>query len=102
MSALYDARLVGEEFAPLGALLREKYRETLALLLEVSGHRIPLENEPVVRRSVDVRSTYVIPLNLLQAELLSRARGGGAQSGEVGDALLIAINGIAAGMRNSG
>ena len=102
VSALYDARLVGEEFAPLGALLREKYRETLALLLEVSGHRIPLENEPVVRRSVDVRSTYVIPLNLLQAELLSRARGGGAQSGEVGDALLIAINGIAAGMRNSG
>jgi len=102
VSALYDARLVGKRLAPLGELLREKYRETVRLLLEVSGHRIPLEDEAVVRRSVDVRNTYVIPLNLLQAELLSRLRGGARDDGEVADALLIAINGIAAGMRNSG
>ena len=108
VSAIYDARLVTDasqspDNSPdnsLGDLLREKYRQTAASLLEVTGHRIPLENEPVVRRSVDVRNTYVIPLNILQVELLSRVRGGAP--GEVEDALLIAINGIAAGMRNTG
>lgn len=100
VSAIYDDRLVTAEFKPLGDLLREKYRQTVALLLEVTGHRIPLENEPVVRRSVDVRNTYVIPLNILQVELLSRVRN--EAPGEVQDALLIAINGIAAGMRNTG
>lgn len=100
VSAIYDDRLVTESLKPLGAQLREKYRQTVALLLAVTGHRIPLENEPVVRRSVDVRNTYVIPLNILQAELLHRVRNDAP--GEVEDALLIAINGIAAGMRNTG
>ena len=100
VSAIYDERLVTARFKPLGDLLREKYRQTVALVLEVTGHRIPLENEPVVRRSVDVRNTYVIPLNILQVELLSRVRNDAP--GEVEDALLIAINGIAAGMRNTG
>lgn len=100
VSAIYDDRLVSAPLQPLGDLLREKYQQTVSLLLEITGHRIPLENEPVVRRSVDVRNTYVIPLNLLQVELLSRVRNGAP--GEVEDALLIAINGIAAGMRNSG
>ena len=100
VSAIYDDRLVTEELQPLGDLLREKYRQTVALVLEVTGHRLPLEDEPVVRRSVEVRNTYVIPLNILQAELLSRVRNDAP--GEVEDALLIAINGIAAGMRNTG
>lgn len=100
LSAIYDARLVPDSAKPLGDSLREKYRQTLGLLLEVTGHRIPLENETVVRRSIDVRNTYVIPLNILQIELLSRVRNDAP--GEVQDALLVAINGIAAGMRNSG
>jgi len=100
VSAIYDQRLVSEALQPLGEHLRDKYRRTAALVLAVAGHRIPLQDQSVVRRSVEVRSTYVIPLNILQAELLSRVRGGGA--GAVQDALLIAINGIAAGMRNTG
>jgi len=84
----------------LGELLRGKYRDTVSLLLDITQHSIPLEDEPVVRQSVDVRNTYVVPLNLLQVELLSRIR---AQSDEqVMDALLVTINGIAAGMRNTG
>ncbi|MDD9874912.1 MAG: phosphoenolpyruvate carboxylase [Gammaproteobacteria bacterium] len=100
VSAIYDERLVSEALQPLGERLRDKYRQTAALVLAVAGHRIPLQDQSVVRRSVEVRSTYVIPLNILQAELLSRVRGGAP--GAVQDALLIAINGIAAGMRNTG
>lgn len=100
VSAIYDDRLVSKPMQQVGDLLRQKYKDTVALLLEVNGHQTPLENEPVVRRSVDVRNTYVIPLNILQVELLARVRNN--PSGEVRDALLIAINGIAAGMRNTG
>ena len=100
VSAIYDDRLVGADLQPLGDDLRAKYRRAMRLLLAVTGHRVPLENQAVVRRSVAVRNTYVLPLNILQAELLARARSDA--SAEVQDALLIAINGIAAGMRNTG
>ncbi len=100
ISALYDNRLVDSNLQYLGELLRGKYSDTVSLLLDITQHSIPLEDEPVVRQSVDVRNTYVVPLNLLQVELLSRIR---AQSDEqVMDALLVTINGIAAGMRNTG
>ena len=100
VAALYESRLVPDELSDLGRLLRQKYFETVPLLLTITKHTIPLEHQPVVRQSVEVRNTYVDPLNLLQIELLSRVRGGG--TGIVEDGLLITINGIAAGMRNTG
>ena len=100
ISEIYDQRLVPESLAPFGHELRKKYQQTVDLVLDVTGHKEPLENEPVVRQSVDVRNTYVIPLNILQVELLSRVRE--KEDELVLDALLIAINGIAAGMRNTG
>ena len=100
LQAIYDARLVAAKLQPLGEKLREQYARTVAALLAVTGNEIPLQHEPVVRQSVAVRNTYVLPLNILQVELLARVRAGGGAS--VQDALLIAINGIAAGMRNTG
>lgn len=100
ISAIYDERLVHDDLLYFGKILREKYSNTVELLLDVTQHKIPLEDEPIVRQSVDVRNTYVVPLNLLQVELLSRIRG--KQDDKVLDALLITINGIAAGMRNTG
>ena len=100
ISATYDNRLVPGPLHRLGRELRDKYAQTVDVLLEVTEHDIALQNEPVVRRSVEVRNTYVMPLNLLQIELLARARSG--DDDQVRDALLIAINGIAAGMRNTG
>ncbi|MYD76818.1 MAG: phosphoenolpyruvate carboxylase [Gammaproteobacteria bacterium] len=100
VAAMYDARLVPENLKPLGEELRGLYRRTMELTLVVTGHEVPLETQPVVLRSVEVRNTYVDPLNLLQIELLSRARAG--DDDVALDALLVAINGIAAGMRNTG
>jgi phosphoenolpyruvate carboxylase len=100
VSAIYDERLVEEKLKSLGVSLREKYNNTSSLLLDITGHQVPLENSPIVRQSVNLRNTYVVPLNLLQVELLSRIR---KQEDEmVMNALLVAINGIAAGMRNTG
>ena len=100
ISAIYDERLVRKDLQYFGQTLREKYHQTVNLLLDITQHQIPLENEPVVRQSIEVRNTYVVPLNLLQVELLARLRE--QKDDKVLNALLVTINGIAAGMRNTG
>ena len=100
VATLYDRRLVPPGLRYMGEELRRRCRVTEAQLLAVSGHRVPLQNEPVVLKSVSLRNPYVDPLNVLQVELLSRLRKG--DKGAIEDALLVAINGIAAGMRNTG
>lgn len=53
----------------------------------------------MTRRSINLRNPDTDPLNLLQVELLDRFRRG--DTNEVQDALLITVNGVAAGMRNT-
>ncbi len=100
ISAIYDERLVQQGLQYFGQTLREKFHQTAGLLLDITEHETPLENVPVVRQSIDVRNTYVVPLNLLQVELLARIRE--QDDDQVLNALLVTINGIAAGMRNTG
>ena len=69
-------------------------------MLELTGHRELVESNAVLRRSIDVRNPYVDPINLLQVELLRRLRE--RPDDDVRTALLVTINGIAAGMRNTG
>ncbi len=101
VAAMYDQRLVPPALQSLGEELRGLFRQTMDLTLAVTGHKMPLETQPVVLRSVEVRNTYVDPLNVLQVELLARVRDGREDDAAL-DALLVAINGIAAGMRNTG
>ena len=54
----------------------------------------------MIRRSIDVRNPYVDPFNLVQVELLRRMRV--HPDSRVHTALMITVNGIAAGMRNTG
>ncbi|HEY3054054.1 MAG TPA: phosphoenolpyruvate carboxylase, partial [Thermoanaerobaculia bacterium] len=58
-----------------------------------------LETNRVLRRSIDVRNPYVDPINLVQAEVLRRLRSGDES---LRDAFVVTVNGIAAGMRNTG
>ncbi len=102
IAARYDLRLVPESLRPIGAGLRDELRATIAALLTVTRHRELLEHNPVLRRSVDVRNPYVDPINLVQVEILSRLRSRGGDIDLLRDALLVTVNGIAAGMRNTG
>jgi phosphoenolpyruvate carboxylase len=102
IAARYDLRLVPESLRPIGEELRAELRATIATLLTVTRHRELLEHNPVLRRSVDVRNPYVDPINLVQVEILSRLRSGGGDIELLRDALLVTVNGIAAGMRNTG
>jgi len=96
----YEDRLVAPDLKPLGKDLRHRFRLTREEVLKVTGHRFLLENNPPLRQSITVRNPYIDPLNILQVELLARHRAG--QNGLIDDALVIAINGIAAGLRNTG
>jgi len=100
VAAWYDRRLVPDGYHELGERLRAQFDHTLEAVLEVAGHTQPLDDFPVVQRSVALRNPYVDPLNLLQVELLERVRDGDVEN--VQKSLMVCINGIAAGMRNTG
>jgi phosphoenolpyruvate carboxylase len=98
----YEQRLVPERLAPIGADLRRRFEHAVRTVLLVTGNDSLLSGNPVLRRSIDVRNPYVDPINLLQVELLRRLRAGEGDEGLLRDALLLTVNGVAAGMRNTG
>jgi phosphoenolpyruvate carboxylase len=100
IAAEYDRRLVPPHLQALGADLRSRLDLAISVVLDVTGHTELLENAPVIRRSIDVRNPYVDPINLVQVELLHRVRA--RRDDAARDALLVTINGVAAGMRNTG
>ena len=74
IAAHYDRHLVPEDQQDLGAMLRERLQRAIEAVLDVTGHQQLLADNPVLRRSIDVRNPYVDPINLLQVELLRRLR----------------------------
>jgi phosphoenolpyruvate carboxylase len=83
------------------ALVTDEFQRTREMILRVSGQTRLLENNPVLARSIRLRNPYVDSLSLIQVELLRRKRAGEA-SDELNYALAATINGISAGLRNTG
>jgi phosphoenolpyruvate carboxylase len=100
IAAYYDRLLVPGELRDIGETLLSRLAETIELVKRVTGHAQLLENNPVLRRSIEVRNPYVDPINVVQAEILRRLRASGDES--LRDAFVVTVNGIAAGMRNTG
>ncbi|XP_031497139.1 phosphoenolpyruvate carboxylase 4-like isoform X2 [Nymphaea colorata] len=97
----YDEVLVSPSRQELGAQLRKELYNTEKYILVVSGHEKLSENNRILRRLIESRLHYLNPLNMLQVEILRRLRKD-EDNNKLRDALLITINGIAAGMRNTG
>ena len=66
------------------------------------GRKTLLENNPSLARSLRNRIPYIDPLNHLQVDLLRRLRSGAGDAEELRRAVHLTINGVAAGLRNSG
>jgi phosphoenolpyruvate carboxylase len=102
IAARYDAELVPPELRQFGADLRNRLSAAMRAVLEITGHEFLLENNPVLRRSIDVRNPYVDPINFVQINILQALRRSKQEEQKLTDALLLTFNGIAAGMRNTG
>jgi phosphoenolpyruvate carboxylase len=82
-------------------MIREEFERTRRSLLRLTGQRELLSRNPVLMRSIRLRNPYVDPMSMIQVELLRRKRRG-EESEELNYALAATINGIAAGLRNTG
>lgn len=93
------------EDAALRALIFRRIQDERARsekwLFAVTGHTELLQDNPTLARSIRNRTPYIDPLNHLQVELLRRYRSG-EDSEEVKRSIHLTINGVTAGLRNSG
>ena len=83
------------------SMLFEEFELTRQVVLRLTGQTTLLEKNPVLARSIRLRNPYVDPLSLIQVELLHRKRRG-EDNDNLNYALAATINGIAAGLRNTG
>jgi phosphoenolpyruvate carboxylase len=91
------------------SLLEEEFARTIRMTLAVTGQETLLERNPVLANSIRLRNPYVDPMSLLQLELLSRKRAEDVNKAEfeqtkaeLDRAITATINGISAGLRNTG
>ncbi len=86
-------------------MIEAEFNLTRDLVLQISDQQEILDNVPVIQESVRLRNPYVDPLSYLQVQLLSELRNireDGSDDAELLREVLLTINGIAAGLRNTG
>jgi phosphoenolpyruvate carboxylase len=103
-----------DRFQPVFDQIVEEFQLTRDMVLRITGHERLLDGDPDLQRSVQLRNGTIVPLGFLQVSLLKRLRYHKSQAaagmvvrsryskGELLRGALLTINGIAAGMRNTG
>jgi phosphoenolpyruvate carboxylase len=108
MSLAKTDRAVAARYLALGgrddltAAVLTEYDLTKELVLRVTGHDRLLANRRVLSRAVALRDPYVDALSLLQLRALTALREAGADRGRLERLLLLTMNGVAAGLQNTG
>jgi phosphoenolpyruvate carboxylase len=102
----YVRTLVPQPLRHLYDAVRAEHDLTVAEILRVTGQDALLSANPLLERTLRVRDAYLAPLHLLQVALTGRWRAdvdaGRHPDPAVARALLLTVNGIAAGLRNTG
>ena len=98
----YVDTLVPEAHRQIFELIAAEHERSVQQVLATTGKPALLADYPVLKRTLDVRSAYLEPLHLLQIVLLERHRCAAAVDPRVERAILLTVNGLAAGLRNTG
>jgi len=98
----YVNELVPVQYRRVWDIILTEFNDTLEQVLSITGDGALLDRYPVLQRTLSVRDTYLDPISYLQVALLKRSRQAGENSPELQRALLLTVNGMAAGLRNTG
>jgi len=107
IATLYDTLVTDRELArAIFSNIRGEYDLAVENILAIKGRSALMEGEPEIQRSIQRRNPYVDPLNYIQVEMLRRLRAledpEGHEAQAIREVIVMTINGIAAGLRNTG
>ena len=102
MAGKYVDRLVDPSLHHFLKTIQEEFDLTVSEIMLLTQKDEILGDQPILARTLGVRDAYLAPLHLLQISLLERVRKGDSPDSTIRRALLLTINGVAAGLRNTG
>ena len=102
MASKYVERLVDPSLHHFLETIEEEFNLTRTEIMLLTRKSEILGDQPILARTLSVRDAYLAPLHLLQISLLERVRKGESPDATIRRALLLTINGVAAGLRNTG
>ncbi len=102
MARKYVDRLVDPALHHFLTTIEEEFELTRSEIMLLTKKSEILGDQPILARTLGVRDAYLAPLHLLQISLLERVRKGESPDATIRRALLLTINGVAAGLRNTG
>ena len=100
--AEYYSELAGDRHEKFFLIIEEEFHRTRDLILDYSDHQELLEGDLTLQRAIMLRNPYVDPMSLMQVDLLQRWRASNREDNELFETLLSSVNGIAAGLQNTG
>ncbi len=104
IASLYAELTDAATRAVIFADLKDEYARTERMALAVTGYSELLENESWLQRSIKLRNPYVDPMNYIQVAILDRLRQQPdvVNAADLRTAVLLSVNGVAAGLQNTG
>jgi phosphoenolpyruvate carboxylase len=101
--SLVDNQVEAERFYQI---IYSEYELTQKRILSITGNNNLLDNDPDLQRSIQLRNPYIDPLNFIQVETLHRLRSikdhTSPLAEELQNIIVLTVNGIASGLRNTG
>jgi phosphoenolpyruvate carboxylase len=94
--------LAGAAHTPYFATIHEEFRRCRDAIVALKGKDTLLQKDQRLKQSIRLRNPYVDPISLLQVDLLARWREAGRPEDALFRALVATVNGIAAGVQNTG